>query len=107
MARDIEIKYGDRQLERGGILKDDIIRARIYGPSNGPAVIVLGGISATRHVCDGGKHGRGWWSPMVRIGGPIDTSRLKVIGCDFAPNNDSDHIPVSYTHLTLPTTPYV
>lgn len=97
MATDVEISCGDRPLERGDILKDDIIRARTYGPDDGPAVIVLGGISATRHVCDGGRHGRGWWSPMVRDSGPVDTRKLRVIGCDFAPNNDSDYIPESIT----------
>lgn len=97
VGRDIEIKCGDRALERGGTLPGDIIRARVYGPESGPTVIVLGGISATRFVCDRGRHDRGWWSPMVHDGGAVDTSRLCVIGCDFAPG---EYVPGGNTAIT-------
>ena len=36
----------------------------------------------------------------VHIGGPVDGNRGFVL-------HSQDHMPVSYTHLTLPTTPYV
>ena len=85
MARDIEIPRGTVQLERGCDMADDIVRGRLYGNPDGPLLIVLGGISATRFVADGGKLDRGWWSRLVRKGGPIDLNRFQVLGIDFAP----------------------
>ena len=72
MPRDIEVILGDNTLERGDVLRGDIVRGRLYGPEGAPVIIVMGGISASRHVADGGKLGRGWWSTLVREGGPID-----------------------------------
>ena len=85
MPRDIEVILGDNTLERGDVLRGDIVRGRLYGPEGAPVIIVMGGISASRHVADGGKLGRGWWSTLVREGGPIDTSKFQVLGMDFAP----------------------
>jgi len=87
---DIEVNCGDTPLERGGVLRGDKIRGRWVGNPNGPALMVLGGISADRFVADGGRTGRGWWGNLVHKGGPIDLNRFKVIGYDFAPNLDAD-----------------
>jgi len=94
---DIEIKSGDTQLERGGILRGDKIRGRWIGNPNGPTLMVLGGISADRFVGDGGRTGRGWWGNLVHKGGPIDLNKFKIIGYDFAPNLDAqcDLCPVT------------
>ena len=87
IGHDIELVLGTHTLDRGCDLKDDIVRGRIYGNPNGPVIIVMGGISATRFVSDGGRQNRGWWSRLVREGGAIDLNRFKVIGYDFAPND--------------------
>ena len=97
MARDIDIELGDFTLERGDVLKRDVVRAREYGNPDGPLVIVLGGISATRYVADNGCVGPGWWSPLVRAGGPINLDTLCVVGYDFAPNSDADNQAVTIT----------
>lgn len=97
MARDIFVKLGDTVLERGCVLKDDYISGRLYGPDNAPVIIVMGGISASRFVADDGNGNRGWWSPLVRDGGPIDTSRFQVLGYDFAPSVESENRPESIT----------
>ena len=97
MPRDIEVILGDNTLERGDVLRGDIVRGRLYGPEGAPVIIVMGGISASRHVADGGKLGRGWWSTLVREGGPIDTSKFQVLGMDFAPAVESDNRPDSIT----------
>ena len=97
MPRDIDVKLGDNTLARGDILRDDIVRGRLYGPDGAPVIVVMGGISASRHVADGGKLGRGWWSTLVRDGGPIDTSRFQVLGMDFAPAVESDNRPDAIT----------
>ena len=40
----------------------------------------------------------GWWNSIIGPGKPLDTDRFCIICANY---------PVSYTHLTLPTTPYV
>lgn len=87
--RDIEVSIGDFHPERGGVINNDSVRGRVYGPNDAPAVVVMGGISAGRFIADDPSGKRGWWSTLVRAGGPIDISRLKVIGYDFAPGEDA------------------
>ena len=93
MPRDIETRLGDNRLQRGCVLKDDVVMGRLYGPKDAPVIVVMGGISASRHVADGGKLGRGWWSTLVRKGGPIDLSKFQVLGLDFAPSIETDNRP--------------
>lgn len=101
-GRDIETKLGDWALERGCMMRSDIVRGRLYGPETGPLVIVLGGISATRFVADdpSGHQGagkRGWWSHLVRAGGAIDLDHVRVLGLDFAPSADGLDCPDTLT----------
>ena len=93
MPRDIEVKLGDNVLQRGCVLKDDVVMGRLYGNEDGPVIVVMGGISASRHIADGGKLNRGWWSTLVREGGPIDLTKFQVLGMDFAPAVESDNRP--------------
>lgn len=97
LGQDIEIDLGTHQLERGCDIAQDVVRGRVYGNPDGPVVVVLGGISATRFVCDGGKRDRGWWSRLVREGGAVDLNRFKVIGYDFAPNDGGLSCPETIT----------
>jgi len=71
--------------------------ARMYGPEGAPIIVVLGGISATRFVADGGRHNRGWWYTLVRDGGPIDLTKFRVLGLEFAPTGDSRECPDTIT----------
>ena len=93
MARDITVDLGDTILERGETLRADVAHARIYGPEGAPIIAVLGGISATRFVADGGRNNRGWWSTLARDGGPIDLSQFQVLGLEFAPTGDCSNCP--------------
>jgi homoserine O-acetyltransferase/O-succinyltransferase len=56
----------------------------VIGPPDAPLVVVLGGISASRHVV-ATEHdpSPGWWDAVVGPGRGIDTSRLRVLGVDF------------------------
>lgn len=55
------------------------------GPPAAPAVVVLGGISADRHVASQDSHPRsGWWEDVVGRGKAIDTQRYRVISLDYA-----------------------
>lgn len=97
MAQDIIFEAGDTLLERGCVLQGDRVSGRFYGPDNAPVIVVMGGISASRFVADDGQGGLGWWSTLVHPGGPIDTSRFRVLGYDFAPATESDNRPKTIT----------
>lgn len=56
----------------------------VIGPDEADAVVVLGGISATRHVASHpGNPTPGWWEPVAGEGRAIDTTRHRVIGIDY------------------------
>lgn len=59
-------------------------RHELVGPSGAPVVVVLGGISATRHVTAGDRDpSPGWWNDIVGHGRAIDTGEFRVLGVDF------------------------
>lgn len=96
-GRDIETSLGSWTLERGCLLQNDVVRGRLYGPEDGPLVVVLGGISANRFVADDTSKRVGWWSRLVRKGGAIDLNQVRVLGLDFAPNDDAGQCPETIT----------
>jgi homoserine O-acetyltransferase len=56
----------------------------LVGPSGAPVVVVLGGISATRHVTTTDHDPTpGWWDDIVGRGRGIDTGQYRVLGVDF------------------------
>lgn len=62
----------------------DTVAYEINGTESAPAVAVLGGISASRHVASSPSDLRpGWWEDVVGIGRAIDTTRLRVISIDY------------------------
>jgi homoserine O-acetyltransferase len=97
MADDIIFDRGDVALERGCSIANDVVRGRLYGNPDGPLLIVLGGISATRFIADGGRLNRGWWSRLVREGGPIDLNTFHVLGVDFSPETGGLDCPNTIT----------
>jgi homoserine O-acetyltransferase len=102
MRRDIKVELGDNVLQRGDVLRDDIVMGRLYGNPDGPVIVVMGGISASRFIADAEavtarNNGRGWWSTLVRSGGPIDLDKFQVLGMDFAPAVEGDNRPDSIT----------
>ena len=100
-GKDVEIALGDFPLAHGDVLKNDVVRGRLYGPKGAPLIVVPGGISASRFVADGvdGKDGSGgWWSDVIYPGAPIDLNQVQVLGFDCAPNSNSND-----TRLTITT----
>ena len=80
MPRDIEVKLGDNVLERGCVLKDDVVMGRLYGNPDGPVIVVMGGISASRFIADAEEttarnNGRGWWSTCLLYTSPSPRDR--------------------------------
>lgn len=56
----------------------------LAGPAGAPLVVVLGGISATRHVTSTpADPSPGWWQAVAGPGLGIDTSRYQVLGVDY------------------------
>jgi homoserine O-acetyltransferase len=64
-------------LTLGGELHNVRIAYSVHGDVDRPAIVVLGGISAGRHITPG------WWQDFVGSGKPVDTDRCCVIGIDF------------------------
>lgn len=62
----------------------ELPRFELIGPSGAPLVVVLGGISASRHVV-ASEHdpSPGWWETVVGPGRAVDTTRLRVLGVDY------------------------
>ncbi|MBK8100962.1 MAG: homoserine O-succinyltransferase [Planctomycetes bacterium] len=72
------------RLASGGELHGGVVAFERQGPVDAPLVIVLGGISADRHVSAfAGVPGPGWWEGIVGPGQAIDTERLRVLAIDW------------------------
>jgi homoserine O-acetyltransferase len=54
------------------------------GPADAPVVLVLGGISADRHLAaTPARPRRGWWDEQVGSGRALDPDRLALLGVDY------------------------
>ena len=69
------------------------IRARAVGA--GPAIVVLGGISATHLVCPDVYGRGGWWPGMVGEGNAIDPAASTILGVDFAADETGAAAPTT------------
>lgn len=74
---------GGIDLFHGGRIADLRIAWRLAGAARAPVVAALGGISAHRTVYSGPASERGWWDGLVGPGHALDSSRFRVLGCDF------------------------
>jgi homoserine O-acetyltransferase/O-succinyltransferase len=62
----------------------DAVSYEVVGPPDAPVVVVLGGISASRHVTRSERDNRpGWWEEFVGAGKPIDTNSHRVLSIDY------------------------
>lgn len=58
--------------------------SEIVGPSGAPVVVVLGGISASRHVTSSSANPRpGWWEQFCGPGRAINTDRFRILSIDY------------------------
>ena len=56
----------------------------LVGPHDAPLVVVLGGISATRHVTSTPNDpSTGWWEAVVGAGRAVDTTQFRVLSFDY------------------------
>ncbi|MGE3397557.1 MAG: alpha/beta fold hydrolase, partial [Sphingomonas sp.] len=88
--RDIEAPLSEA-LRRFG----PAVTARLGGNEDGPLVVLLGGISATRFVAEDGGKGPGWWSGLVGKGKAIDPARHRIVGMDFIADDNGGVAPTT------------
>src|SRR5690606_28162458 len=68
----------------GGMLEEVEIAYRVHGAADAPVILVLGGISAGRHVTScADDPAPGWWERTVGDGRAIDTARFRVLTLDY------------------------
>jgi homoserine O-acetyltransferase/O-succinyltransferase len=70
-------------LHFGGGLEDVDVAYRLAGRAGAPVVVVLGGISAGRHVFGLPGETGGWWEESIGPGRAMDTDQYRVLGIDF------------------------
>ena len=67
-------------------------RYELTGPESAPLVIVLGGISASRHITPNEIDGAaGWWPGSVGPGLGIDTTKYRTLGVDYLDGGRDAH----------------
>ena len=60
------------------------VRYEAHGDPSAPAAVVLGGISAGRHLAPTPSHAQpGWWRGLVGAGAALDPASRLLIGIDF------------------------
>lgn len=83
-ARTSRVSIGTLALERGGELRGVHLAYETYGDPLHPAVLVLGGISAGRHLLPTADDPQeGWWPGVVGAGGALAPEQHWLIGIDF------------------------
>ena len=61
------------------------------GPAGAPATVVLGGISAGRHLAPTASDpSPGWWPGVVGGGAPLDPARDSLVGVDYLGGDSED-----------------
>jgi homoserine O-acetyltransferase len=75
--------------------RDVLLRWQLLGRQGAPLVIVLGGISAHRHLC---AHvidtAQGWWPEQVRTDGALDPARYRLLTIDWLGADGSLDCPI-------------
>ena len=71
-------------LDLDGGRSETSICYEVHGPAHAPAIVVLGGISAGRHLAPTASDTRlGWWRDVVGTGAALDPARHRLIGIDY------------------------
>ena len=84
IARPKRARIGTIALECGGELRNIQVAYETHGAETAPAVLVLGGISAGRHLLPTKDDPEpGWWTGVVGTGCALDPAEYYLIGIDF------------------------
>jgi homoserine O-acetyltransferase len=83
-------------LAGGGTLSGAVLAFERQGPPEAPTIVVLGGISAGRHVAaHPAAPSRGFWDAQVGPGCAIDTERFQVLAFDWLGGNGCSTAPAA------------
>ncbi len=85
------------RLESGEHLAQTHVRGRISGAPGAHVILVAGGISSGRNAVATDDGSPGWWPWVVTEGGPVDTSRARVLAFNFAPEGEGGPVTIT-TH---------
>jgi homoserine O-acetyltransferase len=89
------------QLEKGGVIQRCRVGLRRVGDGDAPAVLVLGGISATRRVTSlPGEAGAGWWDPVINASSVLSSGAVQLVGADFLAGEGLSSLPGDGDQLT-------
>ncbi|MEM1381219.1 MAG: alpha/beta fold hydrolase [Pseudomonadota bacterium] len=88
IRHDVVMPIADEWRARSGDrLEGETVRLRLVGQAQSPAILVLGGISAGRHVT---SQDQGWWKDLAGPGRALDTDRALIIGADLPPERKGE-----------------
>jgi homoserine O-acetyltransferase len=89
------------RLEKGGVIQRCRVGLRRVGDGDAPAVLVLGGISATRRVTSlPGEAGAGWWDPVINASSVLSSGAVQLVGADFLAGEGLSSLPGDGDQLT-------
>lgn len=89
------------RLERGGAIHPCTVGLRRFGDPDAPAVLALGGISATRRVTTlPGEADAGWWDPVVAASETLSSRGVQLVGADFLAGDGLSSPPSDEQTLT-------
>lgn len=72
------------------------IRWEAHGRHGQPAVVVLGGISADRHLLPtAARPEEGWWASVVGARGPLDPRRRRLVSLDYIVGPHPERAPIT------------
>ncbi|MEO7775195.1 MAG: homoserine O-succinyltransferase [Steroidobacteraceae bacterium] len=86
---------GTLSLHHGGELPGMRLGWRLSGAVDGPIVLALGGISASRRVYGSDAQHNGWWNEIVGPGRALDATRVRILGIDYLGGSGESTRPVS------------
>jgi len=89
------------RLELGGVIPRCTVGLRRVGDADAPAVLVVGGISATRRVTSlPGDADAGWWDPVVDASRVLSGGAVQLIGADFLAGEGLSSLPDEADRIT-------
>lgn len=97
--RDRIVPARARQPKSGPASDSSRVTFETAGQKGAPAIVVLGGISASRHVtATESDPRRGWWEEFVGPAKVIDTNRFRVLGMDYRAGGNKTRPLTTHDH---------
>ncbi len=88
-------------MQHGGYIQQGKLAYSLYGDTQNPCILVLGGISSGRYVSNHPTHGPGWWQKHVGHSSSICLQKFCVLGIDYLGGNGESSSPYHRSHPVL------